>query len=143
MVFADRCAGSIAKAKQPGAPVSNLISITYETFSIDLASAARLLRADRSDADLYDLLVKLVGEKKATQEEFKYEHAQENIVRPLPIILSVEEQRRKEEEERLRKEEEERKLKEKYDGMDPLVRRRLAKSITFNGIYEGLDMGDR
>ena len=82
-------------------------------------------------------------EKKATQEEFKYEHAQENIVRPLPIILSVEEQRRKEEEERLRKEEEERKLKEKYDGMDPLMRRRLAKSITFNGIYEGLDMGDR
>ena len=64
-------------------------------------------------------------------------------MRPLPVILSVEEQRRKEEEERLRKEEEERKRKEQYDGLDPMTRRRLAKSITFNGFYEGLDMNDR
>jgi hypothetical protein len=55
-------------ADAAAAGVSGILSICYETFSLDLASAAPLLRADQPDAALYEHLVALVADGKAKQE---------------------------------------------------------------------------
>jgi hypothetical protein len=58
----------IAPAKMPGGP--QVLSICFETFSLDLANAAVLYRKMTSDAKLYEEIVARVAQGEATQESF-------------------------------------------------------------------------
>ena len=46
------------------------VNVTYEVFSLDLATAASLMRADPPDAVLYQTVIRMVADGKARQEHF-------------------------------------------------------------------------
>lgn len=51
-----------------GGPVQRNLSLRFEDFSLDLATAAELQRADLGDEELYRRLIAMVGKKEARQE---------------------------------------------------------------------------
>ena len=53
---------------EPPAELRSDYSIKYEAFSLDLATAASLMRARPTDVDLYKTVVSMVDNEKATQE---------------------------------------------------------------------------
>ena len=57
-----------AKKNTPQNEITGVLSIRYETFSLDLVSAASIMRSDRLDAALYELILELVKNSKATQD---------------------------------------------------------------------------
>jgi hypothetical protein len=57
-----------AKKDPPAGGISGGLSVRYETFSVDLASAASMMRAKKGDGALYQLLVGLADTDKAKQE---------------------------------------------------------------------------
>lgn len=57
-----------AKGKEPPLEHRSDVSMRYETFSLDLTTAAALLRADQPDAKLYKTLLRMVDQETAVQE---------------------------------------------------------------------------
>ena len=86
-------------------------------------------RQPRKGRDLSPLRAPKVAESRHSPlrdtSQFRYEHAQEDAVRPLPVILSKEEEKRKEEEELRRKEEEKRRVEEEIRRKEEEERKRL------------------
>lgn len=66
--FADPPAAGTAAPAGAGARPNQNLSVRYEVFSLDLATAAALQRENTGDAALYLRLIAMVGKKEAVQE---------------------------------------------------------------------------